>query len=109
MQLAPPLDGKLGLAEGVETALAATELTGVPCWATLGAKRLSCKFAIPAGVREVVIFADNDKSGTGRKEADKAREAYNNDGYDVRIWRPPERHKDWNDTLKEIREGSDER
>ena len=107
VQLAPPIDGKLGLAEGVETALAATELTGVPCWATLGAKRLH-QIAIPAGVREVVIFADNDKSGLAARQRSR-RATPTTMIYDVRIWRPPERHKDWNDTLKEIREGADER
>ena len=103
VQLAPPLDGKLGLAEGVETALAATELTGVPCWATLGAKRLH-QIDIPAGVREVVIFADNDEAG--RKAETEAKRSYCE--YDLSIWPPPEPHKDWNDYLKAIREGTDE-
>src|SRR5262245_13800711 len=40
VQLAPPCDGELGLAEGVESALSATQLHGMPCWATLSASRL---------------------------------------------------------------------
>ena len=47
----------LRIAEGVETALAAMELTGVPCWACLGAQR-------PVSVREVHIFADDDDTGS---------------------------------------------
>jgi putative DNA primase/helicase len=104
IQLATPTDGKLGLAEGVETALAATELTGVPCWATLGSWRMH-RIHIPAGVREIVIFADNDKAG--REAADEAWHSYPE--YDVSVWPPPEPHNDWNDYLKEIRKGRDER
>jgi len=62
VQLAPPLNGELGLAEGVESALAATELTGIPCWAVLGAERLDQIF-IPPDVRRVHLFADNDAAG----------------------------------------------
>src|SRR5262249_6705694 len=50
-----------GLAEGVETALSAMQMTGVPTWATLGGKRLS-KVTIPAGVRHLHLFGDNDEA-----------------------------------------------
>ena len=36
VRLAPPAAGRLGLAEGIESALSATQMFGVPCWATLG-------------------------------------------------------------------------
>jgi putative DNA primase/helicase len=52
----------LGLAEGVETALAAMQLTGIPCWASLGATRMH-NVKIPAFVREVHTFADDDRAG----------------------------------------------
>jgi putative DNA primase/helicase len=95
--------GELGLAEGVETALSATQLLGVPCWATLGAERLH-QIEIPSVVKHVYIFADNDEAG--RKAADKAKDSYCE--YDMTIWRPPDEHKDWNDYLKEIRKAADE-
>jgi putative DNA primase/helicase len=71
VRLGQPTNGELGLAEGLETALSATQLTGKPCWATLGADQLP-KVAIPDGVRKVVIFADNDSNGVGQREAANA-------------------------------------
>jgi putative DNA primase/helicase len=52
----------LGLAEGVETALAAMQLTGVPCWASLGSCRMH-NVEVPGSVLELHIFVDDDKAG----------------------------------------------
>jgi putative DNA primase/helicase len=95
----------MGLAEGVETALSAMQLTGMPVWATLGAARLPSVW-VPPEVRELHIFADNDDAG--RKAAKLAVEAH-------RIARtvvprfPPEQCKDYNDYLNMIadRDGRD--
>jgi hypothetical protein len=57
-----PAGDALGLAEGIETALAAMQLTGVPCWACLGSQRMA-RVAIPDTVRELHIFADADEPG----------------------------------------------
>ena len=103
VQLASPMHGELGLAEGVETALSATELTGKPCWATCGAPHLH-EIDIPSGVQHLYIFADNDD--IGHAAADKALDSYR--AWDVTIWRPPEQHNDWNDCLKTIKGQSDE-
>ncbi|HWA17734.1 MAG TPA: toprim domain-containing protein [Devosia sp.] len=67
VRLAPHGD-ILGIAEGIETALAASILFGVPCWAALNANRLAV-WEPPAGVRKVVIFADNDHSFVGQTAA----------------------------------------
>jgi putative DNA primase/helicase len=58
----------LGLAEGIETALSAMQLCGVPTWACLGASRMH-RVAVPDTVRELHIFADND--GPGRAAAER--------------------------------------
>ena len=54
-------------------------------------------------MKHLYIFSDNDEAG--REAAANACDTYNNI-YDVTIWRPPKhknpKHKDWNDTLKEI-------
>jgi phage/plasmid primase-like uncharacterized protein len=57
-----PAGDVLGIAEGVETALAAMQLSGIPCWASLGAGRMQA-VAIPNTVRELHVFADDDQAG----------------------------------------------
>jgi hypothetical protein len=96
VQLAPPCDSELGLAEGVESALSATQLHGIPCWATLGAPRLHL-IDLPSCVRRVHLFADNDEAG--RAAVERAKRRYTNQLLPVRIWWPPE-NQDWNDVLK---------
>lgn len=55
-------DNVLGLAEGIETALSAAKLTGIPTWAAVNAVLLS-KFEPPHTVDRLVIFADRDVVG----------------------------------------------
>jgi putative DNA primase/helicase len=56
------VDDVIGLSEGTETALSAMQLFGVPCWSCLGSNRMDA-VTIPASVRKVIIYADNDKPG----------------------------------------------
>ena len=65
-----PVARVLGVAEGLETALAVTELFGISCWATYSATMLE-NFVPPPGVEKVVVFADKDVSGTGERAAKK--------------------------------------
>ena len=58
----------LGIAEGIETALSAHQLYKLPVWSALNATLLK-KFKAPTGVDTLVIFADNDKNGTGLNAA----------------------------------------
>ena len=53
---------RIGLAEGIETALSVTALFGLPCWATLGTERFRL-VELPPEVVEVVLFLDNDHGG----------------------------------------------
>jgi hypothetical protein len=62
----------LGLAEGVETALAAWQLSKIPCWASLGAGRMH-NVRIPDTVRELHIFADDDPAGRSAAERTSTR------------------------------------
>jgi putative DNA primase/helicase len=90
-----PTAATLGLAEGVETALAASQLHGLPCWATCGA-RLE-RIALPVPVRHVVLFADNDPPGLAT--ADRAVRRFRAEGRDVEIRVPPSPGTDWADVI----------
>lgn len=61
-------DETLGIAEGIETALAAQVKFGVPCHAALTAGFLA-KWQPPQGVRRVIVFGDCDPSYTGQAAA----------------------------------------
>jgi putative DNA primase/helicase len=50
----------LGLSEGIETALSAAELHGIPTWAALNTSGL-IGFMVPPSVKRVTIFADRDR------------------------------------------------
>jgi putative DNA primase/helicase len=57
-----PAGELLGIAEGLETALSAAALDGVPVWAALNTSLLG-KFEPPATVRTLRIYADRDEPG----------------------------------------------
>jgi hypothetical protein len=86
----------LGLAEGVESALSAMQLTGIPCWASLGAARMH-RVDIPDHVRELHVFADNDQPG--RDAADRVVSEQKNRRAIVNY---PLNGPDWNDQLKKM-------
>ena len=57
-----PEDGHIGIAEGIETALAAHALFDMPVWAALSAHGLA-QFQWPEGTQYVTIFADAGDAG----------------------------------------------
>jgi hypothetical protein len=72
----------LGVAEGIETAIAVTEATGIPCWAAISSTLLP-HFRPPADVERVVVFADKDlpsklHPGPGGAGQDAGRELVTN-------------------------------
>lgn len=87
---------KMGLAEGIETALSATRLFDLPCWATLGTERFAL-VNLPTDVSELVLFLDND--GGGRRAEALAREKLGHiPSIEARY--PPRPGDDWNDVLR---------
>ena len=55
-------DGHLGVAEGIETALAAQAIFGTPVWAALSADGMA-RLRWPESIRRVTIFADAGDAG----------------------------------------------
>src|SRR3546814_9780106 len=58
----------MGVAEGIETALAVTRDFGIPCWSTISADGLKA-FTPPAIVKRLRIFGDNDPKYGGKAAA----------------------------------------
>lgn len=88
---------QLGVAEGVETSLAAAQIFGIPVWSALDAGGLE-KFIPPADVRRLVIFGDNDVNGRGQQAAHTlAARLAGKIAVVVKI--PDEPGTDWNDRL----------
>ncbi len=68
VRLSPVHGSRIGIAEGIETALAATIRFGIPTWAALNSTMLG-KWQPPAGVDEVVVFGDCDPAYGGQAAA----------------------------------------
>lgn len=96
VRLFPPVQGALGLAEGIESALSARALTGVPCWATLGNERFAL-VSIPESVTELHLFVDWDAGGD--LAANRALRAHARQGRTIHVRRPSKRGTDWSDEL----------
>ncbi len=63
-----PVAARLGIAEGIETALAASALFDIPVWAAISAEGMQ-QWEPPEGIETVVIFGDNDENYTGQNAA----------------------------------------
>jgi putative DNA primase/helicase len=100
VRLMPITKGELGLAEGVESALSATQLHGIPCWAVLGARRLE-KISLPEQVKRLHLFPDNDEPGQAATQRAVEHYSYR---LEVKTWWPPQ-NQDWNDVLKGKKNG----
>jgi putative DNA primase/helicase len=89
-----PAHGVIGVAEGIETALAAWLASGVPTVAAYCANALA-GFQWPAGVRRIVVFADNDMAG--REAADALRVRAVRAGLHASVMTPTNEGADWCD------------
>ena len=89
-------DGHLGIAEGIETALSAQAIFGVPTWAALSADGMA-RWQWPAEVRRVTIFAD--AGDAGRRAAARLADRLNLAGIPSEIVAPLH-GDDFNDDLQ---------
>ncbi len=103
LRLATPDVGLIGIAEGIETALAAmTACPDLPVWAALSAGNLE-QIALTSGIERVVLLADHDASGAGMRAAETAAKELHREGRRVFIASPAREGDDFNDLL--LREG----
>ncbi len=90
----------LGVAEGIETAIAASMIYGVPTVAAISAGGLT-SFVVSAGVESLVVFADNDASGVGASAALRLAGRVSGSGITTRVLMPERVGSDWADVWLE--------
>jgi phage/plasmid primase-like uncharacterized protein len=99
-----PAGWELGIAEGLETALAVQQRARMPVWATLSATVLET-WTPPDGVRLVIMWADKDRSGRGQEAAECLRRRLEARGIGSQVNLPPgpvpsgRKSVDWADAL----------
>jgi putative DNA primase/helicase len=92
----------MGVAEGIETALAASAIYRVPVWSTIAEGFLQT-WEPPAIAEQVMIFGDNDASFVGQHGAyalAKRLKREHSDGLCVEVKIPEGVGNDWNDFLR---------
>ena len=88
----------LGIAEGIETALAASQIFKIPVWAALNATLLE-KWTPPIKSTNIFIFGDNDESYAGQKSAYTLGYKLRMKKISATVFLPKETGTDWNDEL----------
>lgn len=111
VRLMPWVNGEaLGIAEGIETAISASQCYNIPVWAALNAGRLKV-FRPPPACTHLIVFADNDLNDVGKQAAIAlarsldARAIGEEHGIHVKILMPSRPEWDYNDLLLEVRSG----
>ena len=90
---------ELGIAEGIETAIAAHEMFGLPTWATISATIME-GFTPPEGIRRITVFGDNDANFAGQKAAFTLAHRLHRDlKIEAEVKIPPAVDSDWLDVL----------
>lgn len=94
-----PAGETLGIAEGIETALSAHLMFGVPVWAALTADSLEA-FRPPEGVRRLLVFGDHDPNFVGMAAAYRlAKMVHGKKDVTAVVRIPANEGDDWNDEL----------
>lgn len=94
---------RIGIAEGIETALAVTEMSpsSLPCWSVISAGGME-SFVPPAGVEEVLIYGDNDRNYVGQAAAYSCAKRLAG-SHKVFVFLPEIDGQDWLDFMNEIK------
>lgn len=104
IRLAPEAE-VMGVAEGIETALSASAMSGVPVWSTIGTFWLET-WRPPECVKRLFIFADHDRNYAGHVAAYRLANIISvNKAWahiDVQVRMPQRPGSDWNDVHQEL-------
>lgn len=104
VRLFQPVNGYLGVSEGLETALAVYQAKAFPVWSGLSGPMLQ-SFVPPKGVHTIVNFVDKDRSKAGENTAEYLRMNLSPKGIRVINLLPPtsipegDKGVDWADQL----------
>jgi putative DNA primase/helicase len=92
------INGKLtlGVAEGIETALACHLASGIPTWSCVSAPGVK-SFQWPGGLQSLVVFADHDAHGVGQSAARELAGRAVAAGLECRVLIPEIVGNDWLD------------
>ena len=95
-----PKTGFLGIAEGIETAIATTQLFNVATWACINSVLMEF-WLPPPGYNQIVIFGDNDLNYCGQQAAYTLAKKLHHNSLRVIVKIPEKKGQDWNDVLME--------
>ena len=93
-----PLAERMGIAEGIETAICASHRFRIPVWAATCANGLE-SWDPPEGVKSVLVCGDNDESWTGQAAACALAKRLRSKGYEVAVEIPEAVGTDWADVV----------
>jgi putative DNA primase/helicase len=89
---------EMGIAEGIETALATYEIFNIPVWAAINANNLIV-FQPPSICRTLHIFADHDHNGVGQAAAHSLAARLVRQEIATEVYFPQAEASDWLDVL----------
>jgi hypothetical protein len=89
---------RMGIAEGIETAISAQQIFEIPVW-SVGSGHGIAQFPVLPGIRHLTIFADYDEAGL--RAAEECYWRYKNAGVPIEVRHPSTLGTDWNDYLRE--------
>ena len=95
-------EGTICLAEGIETALAASQISKLPAFSVMNAHCMAT-FEPPVDIECVKIYADNDKSYVGQKSAYQLAERLAAKKIHVDVHISPTPGEDWLDEFNKLK------